>query len=274
MTLCGPPHHSVWTTPTATPLHEHPVWLSTLTTNPITVLPTSAVALVPSVMRSLLVLAALVPCVEALMLTCTPRPRSAKFVVVMLFGQVRRPSSSTQLQSAQRELATMSRLAKMSDIAIEAKDMAIAAKDDLIDTLRMRTPQNHPLLGRPRVTLSCLSRVRVACAETYQKDLSLSKQVAILHCRSVVELTATIFCQGDAKINTFSGMINKFLNGQVRGPTRRCSVRCRVHSRCPPPPCPINLLCSLLSSLSHPAGLQERHQDADEGRRRHARDAG
>ena len=223
----------MWTTPTATPLHEHPVWLSTLTTNPITVLPTSAVALVPSVMRSLLVLAARVPCVEALMLTCTPRPRSAKFVVFM-----RAQSNSALLQSAQEKVATLSRLADMADTVIEAKDDLLAIKDDLIDSYRMRTPQNHPLLGRPRVTLSCLSRVRVACAETYQKDLSLSKQVAILHCRSVVELTATIFCQGDAKINTFSGMVNKFLNGQVRGPTRMCSVRCRVHSRCPPPPMP------------------------------------
>ena len=219
-------------------------------------------------MRSLLVLAALVPCVEALMLTCTPR--SANFVVIMRAQS----DSALLLQSAEEKVAIMSRLADMADKVIEAKDEALATKDDLIDSYRMRTPQNHPLLGRPRVTLSCLSRVRVACAETYQKDLSLSKQVAILHCRSVVELTATIFCQGDAKINTFSGMVNKFLNGQVRGPTRMCSVRCRVHSRCPPPPCPINLLCSLLSSLSHAAGLQERHQDADGGRRRHACDAG
>ena len=154
------PHHSVWTTPTATPLHEHPVWLSTLTTNPITVLPTSAVALVPSVMRSLLVLAALVPCVEALMLTCTPRLANA--VVVLMQAQ----SDSAQLQSAQREMATMSRLADM-DEALAAKDQALAAmdellaaKDELIDLHRLRTPQNHPLLGRPRVTLSCLSRAR------------------------------------------------------------------------------------------------------------------
>ena len=149
------------------------MWLSTLTTNPITVLPTSAVALVPSVMRSLLVLAALVPCVEALMLTCTPR--SANFVVIMRAQS----DSALLLQSAEEKVAIMSRLADMADKVIEAKDEALATKDDLIDSYRMRTPQNHPLLGRPRVTLSCLSRVRVACAETYQKDLSLSKQVAL-----------------------------------------------------------------------------------------------
>ena len=192
-------------------------------------------------MRSLLVLAALVPCVEALMLMCTPR--SANAVVVLMQAQ----SDSAQLQSAQREMATMSRLADM-DEALAAKDQALAAmdellaaKDELIDLHRLRTPQNHPLLGRPRVTLSCLSRaylVRVAFAETYQRDLKLSKHVAFLHARSVVEITAAIFCRNDAKIKTHSGMVNKFLNGEVRGPTRMCSVRCRVHSRCPAPPMP------------------------------------
>ena len=68
-------------------------------------------------MRSLLVLAALVPCVEALMLTCTPRPRSAKLVVFM-----RAQSNSALLQSAQEKVATLSRLADMADTAIKAKD--------------------------------------------------------------------------------------------------------------------------------------------------------
>lgn len=134
-------------------------------------------------MRSLLVLAALVPCVEALMLTCTPRPRSAKFFVIMLSQ-----SDSALLQNAEEKVAILKRYADMADTAIEAKDDALASKDDLIDSYRM---------------------------QTYQKDLALSKQVAILHCRSVVEVTATIFCQGDAKFKTFSGMIGKFLNGHV-----------------------------------------------------------
>ena len=42
------------------------MWVSTLTTNPITVLPTSAVALVPSMIDFLLVLAAVVSRVEAM----------------------------------------------------------------------------------------------------------------------------------------------------------------------------------------------------------------
>ena len=105
-------------------------------------------------MRSLLVLAALVPCVEALMLTCTPR--SANAVVVLMQAQ----SDSAQLQSAQREMALMSRNADMAGLALETKDQALAAKDELLVEQRSRTPQNHPLLGRPRVTLSCLSRAR------------------------------------------------------------------------------------------------------------------
>ena len=186
-------------------------------------------------MRSLLVLAALVHRVEALMLMCTPRSANA-FVVLM------------QAQSDSAQPISMSRFADMADKALAGKDQALAAmdellaaKDELIDLHRLRTPQNHPLLGRPRVTLSCLSRaylVRVAFAETYQRDLKLSSFVAILHARSVVEILAAIFCRDDARIRTHSAMIGKFLNGEVRGPTRMCSVRCRVHSRCPPPPMP------------------------------------
>ena len=240
----------------------------------------------------MLVLAALVPCVEALMLTCTPR--SANAVVVLMQAQ----SDSAQLQSAQREMALMSRNADMAGLALEtkdqalaakdqalcladqalaAKDQALAAKDELLVEQRSRTPQNHPLLGRPRVTLSCLSRaylVRVAFAETYQKDLKLSKHVAFLHARSVVELTAAIFCRNDAKIKTHSGMVNKFLNGECAAPHACAPYAAASIAAARPPPCPINLLCSLLSSLSHPAGLQDRHPDADGGRRRHARDAG
>ena len=121
------------------------------------------------------------------------------------------------------------------DQVLAAKDQTLAAKDqDLaradqalkfvidsntvqIDAYKMRTPQNH---------LSCLSRaylVRVAFAEIYQKDLTLSKHMAILHARSVIELTATIFCKNDAKINTHSGMIKKFLNGQVRAAPHACA---------------------------------------------------
>ena len=112
-------------------------------------------------MRSLLVLAALVPCVEALMLTCTPR--SANAVVVLMQAQ----SDSAQLQSAQREidmaglaLAAKDQALCFADQALAAKDQALAAKDELLVEQRSRTPQNHPLLGRPRVTLSCLSRAR------------------------------------------------------------------------------------------------------------------
>jgi hypothetical protein len=222
-------------------------------------------------MRSLLVLAALVHRVEALMLMCTPRSANA-FVVLM------------QAQSDSAQPISMSRFADMADKALAGKDQALAAmdellaaKDELIDLHRLRTPQNHPLLGRPRVTLSCLSRaylVRVAFAETYQKDLKLSKHVAFLHARSVVELTAAIFCRNDAKIKTHSGMVNKFLNGECAAPHACAPYAAASIAAARPPPCPINLLCSLLSSLSHPAGLQDRHPDADGGRRRHARDAG
>ena len=176
------------------------------------------------------------------MLTCTPR--SANAVVVLMQAQ----SDSAQLQSAQREidmaglaLAAKDQALCLADQALAAKDQALAAKDELLVEQRSRTPQNHPLLGRPRVTLSCLSRaylVRVAFAENYQRDLKLSSFVAILHARSVVEILAAIFCRNDARIRTHSAMIGKFLNGEVRGPTRMCSVRCRVHSRCPPPPMP------------------------------------
>lgn len=231
----------MWTTLTATPLHEHPVWLSTLTTNPITVLPTSAVAVVPSVMRSLLVLAALVHRVEALMLMCTPRSANA-FVVLM------------QAQSDSAQPISMSRFADMADKALAGKDQALAAMDELLAA-------KDELIDLHRL-------------QTYQKDLKLSKHVAFLHARSVVELTAAIFCRNDAKIKTHSGMVNKFLNGECAAPHACAPYAAASIAAARPPPCPINLLCSLLSSLSHPAGLQDRHPDADGGRRRHARDAG
>ena len=54
-----------------------------------------------------------------------------------------------------------------SDKAVAAMDQIVAAKDQIVSLqnkaitdLETRTPQNHPLLGRPRVTLSCLSRAR------------------------------------------------------------------------------------------------------------------
>ena len=132
-------------------------------------------------------------------------------------------------------LAAYDQVLAAKDQVLAAKDQTLAAKDqDLaradqalkfvidsntvqMDAYKMRTPQNH---------LSCLSRaylVRVAFAEIYQRDLTLSKHMAILHARSVIELTATIFCKNDAKINTHSGMIKKFLNGQVRAAPHACA---------------------------------------------------
>jgi len=132
-------------------------------------------------MRSLLVLAALVHRVEALMLMCTPRSANA-FVVLM------------QAQSDSAQPISMSRFADMADKALAGKDQALAAMDELLAA-------KDELIDLHRL-------------QTYQKDLKLSKHVAFLHARSVVELTAAIFCRNDAKIKTHSGMVNKFLNGE------------------------------------------------------------
>jgi len=159
-----------------------------------------------------------------------------------------------QAQSDSAQPISMSRFADMADKALAGKDQALAAMDELLAA-------KDELIDLHRL-------------QTYQKDLKLSKHVAFLHARSVVELTAAIFCRNDAKIKTHSGMVNKFLNGECAAPHACAPYAAASIAAARPPPCPINLLCSLLSSLSHPAGLQDRHPDADGGRRRHARDAG
>ena len=46
------------------------------------------------------------------------------------------------------------------DQVVSAKDLALSLQSKTITDLQKRTPQNHPLLGRPSVSLSCLSRAR------------------------------------------------------------------------------------------------------------------
>ena len=47
-----------------------------------------------------------------------------------------------------------------TDAALARSDQIVSLQNKAITDLETRTPQNHPLLGRPRVTLSCLSRAR------------------------------------------------------------------------------------------------------------------
>ena len=47
-----------------------------------------------------------------------------------------------------------------TDAALARSDQIVSLQNKAITDLEKRTPQNHPLLGRPRVTLSCLSRAR------------------------------------------------------------------------------------------------------------------
>ena len=64
------------------------------------------------------------------------------------------------LARTDKAVAAMDKAVAAMDQIVAAKDQIVSLQNKAITDLETRTPQNHPLLGRPRVTLSCLSRAR------------------------------------------------------------------------------------------------------------------
>ena len=72
--------------------------------------------------------------------------------------------SETMLAAKDEVLAAkgqvIDQVVSAKDQVVSAKDLALSLQSNTITDLKKRTPQNHPLLGRPSVSLSCLSRAR------------------------------------------------------------------------------------------------------------------